>query len=301
MRPALVILAAGMGSRYGGLKQIDAVGNNGESIIDFSIYDAIRAGFKKVYLIIREEHQELFEENLSRKIRPFIDVEYVYQSITDVPRKFNIPSDREKPLGTTHALRACRDQVKEPFAIINADDYYGIDAFKIIYKFLQEEVKDYHYGIIAYKTFNTLSNNGSVTRGICQEKDGYLTDIKEIQKIYLKDHLIHFENNGEIGELSGDEPCSMNYWGFNSSIFKLMDEQFEAFLERSLNDNPYKCEHVIPTAIGELISLDKIKVKVMTSEEQWFGVTYQSDKPYVEKQLEDKKDSGLYPFNLWEK
>lgn len=301
MRPALVILAAGMGSRYGGLKQIDAVGNNGESIIEFSIYDAIRAGFKKVFLIIRKEHLELFEENLGKKISPFIEVEYVFQEMNDIPDGFDLPSDREKPLGTTHALRACRNQVKQPFAIINADDYYGIDAFKTIYKFLQDEVKQNSYGIMTYKTYNTLSKHGSVTRGICQVTGDYLTGIEEIQKIYRKDHKVFYEQNGVVGELSGDEPCSMNYWGFDPSIFKWMEECFTNFLEREVKTNPEKCEHVIPTAIGELLSEAKIKVKVMTTDEQWFGVTYQSDKPYVIKQLEDKKESGLYPFNLWEK
>ena len=299
LEPALVILAAGMGSRYGGLKQIDSVGDNGESIIEFSIYEAIKAGFKKVFLIIKKEHQEVFEVNLTSKIRPFIEVEYVYQDIDALPADYQRPADREKPWGTTHALLACKNQVKGPFAIINADDYYGVQSYRQIYRFLKEEIKPYEYGIVAFRCGNTLSDNGSVTRAVCEEADGYVKNIEEIQKVYRKGHEIYYETENGENRLYGDELVSMNYWGFDESVFSLMEEVFKNFMEREFNNDPLKCEHVIPTAVRELLSEDRIKIKVMTSKDNWYGITYQDDKPVVKEAISRLKKEGVYPQNLW--
>ena len=300
--PSLVILAAGMGSRYGGLKQIDTLGNNGESIIDFSIYDAIKAGFKKVYLIIRKEHTEAFESSLSHKIRPFIEVEYVYQDLSDLPEGFSVPEGREKPWGTTHAMWACRKQVKEPFMICNADDYYGVDAFKTMYEFLKNEVSDTNYSLIGYRLVNTLSDSGSVTRGVCTVKDGLLVDVverKEIKKDMGK--VITSENGTDWSELDPQGLVSMNFWGFTPKVFELAEKQFMAFLKRDLEGNPMKCEHVIPTMIGETLDKNLYTMNALTSENTWYGVTYKEDKPGVVETFKRLKDEQVYPFDLWAK
>ncbi len=298
--PVLVILAAGMGSRYGGLKQIDAIGDNGESIIDFSIFDAIKAGFKKVYLIIKEEHRDVFENSLGKKIRPFIDVEYVYQDLDVLPAGFKRPQERVKPWGTTHALLACKGKVNGPFAIINADDYYGAQSFKMIYEFLKNEVSNKAYGIVAFEIGKTVSDNGSVTRAICTSEDDYMTDIVEIQKIFKDGDNIYYEENDKKINLKGDESTSMNYWGFDESIFELAEENFTDFMRNDFAGNPLKCELVIPTTIRELLAQGKIKVKMGTSTENWFGVTYQEDKPSVVKALKEMKENNVYPKDLWE-
>ncbi len=300
--PSLVILAAGMGSRYGGLKQIDTVGNNGESIIDFSIYDAIQAGFKKVYLIIRKEHEIIFEKSLVDKIKPFIDVEFVFQEMTDLPEDFSAPEGREKPWGTTHALWVCRHQVKEPFMICNADDYYGKDAFKKMYDFLSDEAKDGIYNMIGYRLTNTLSDSGTVSRGVCEVQDDVLVGVTEHAKIKRVGDLI-LSGSGETGTIPLDTKAlvSMNFWGFTPKIFELAERQLSAYLKKELARNPLKCEHVIPTMIGETIKEKTFSIKVIPSENEWFGVTYQEDKPYVVEQFLKFKTEGLYPVNLWVK
>ena len=300
--PSLVILAAGMGSRYGGLKQIDTLGNNGESIIDFSIYDAIKAGFKKVYLIIRKEHTEAFESSLGHKIRPFIEVEYVYQDLSDLPEGFSVPEGREKPWGTTHAMWACRKQVKEPFMICNADDYYGVDAFKTMYEFLKNEVSDTNYSLIGYRLVNTLSDSGSVTRGVCDVENGKLVKVverKEIKKDSGK--VVTSENGTDWSELDPQGLVSMNFWGFTPKVFELAEKQFMAFLKRDLEGNPMKCEHVIPTMIGETLDKSLYTMNALTSENTWYGVTYKEDKPGVVETFKRLKDEQVYPFDLWAK
>ncbi len=300
--PSLVILAAGMGSRYGGLKQIDTLGNNGESIIDFSIYDAIKAGFKKVYLIIRKEHTEAFENSLGKKIRPFIEVEYVYQELSDLPVGFSVPEGREKPWGTTHAMWACRKQVKEPFMICNADDYYGIDAFKTMYDFLVNEVTDTNYSLIGYRLVNTLSDSGSVTRGVCDVKDGKLIEVVERQEIKKHGHKVITSDNGrDWNDLDPQGLVSMNFWGFTPAVFDLAEKQFVAFLKSDLEGNPMKCEHVIPTMIGETLDKDLYTMNALTSENTWYGVTYKEDKPQVVEEFKRMKAENLYPFDLWAK
>ena len=299
MKPVLAILAAGMGSRYGGLKQIDTVGSNGESIIDFSIYDAKEAGFEKVVLIIREEHKDAFENALGRKVRQFMEVEYAFQDMNDLPNGYTMPEDRVKPWGTTHALLALRNIIKEPFMIINADDYYGKDSFKIMYDFLSNP-ENTEYSMMGYKLENTLTDHGSVTRAICEVKDDYLEKIVEIKKIRKTENGAEYEQNDEWLPLP-NSLVSMNYWGFTPNVFPLFEEVFVDFLDREYSKNPLLCEHVIPTAIGELLVKHDIKVKMLKSNSKWFGVTYKEDKPLVVENLQAYKDEGLYPFDLWEK
>ena len=298
-KPVLVILAAGMGSRYGGLKQSDTVGNNGESIIDFSIYDAKEAGFEKVVLIIRKEHEEAFRNNLTDKISKFIDVEFAYQDMFDIPAGVKVPEGREKPWGTTHALLACRNIVKAPFAIINADDFYGKDAYKVIYNFLVNEVSDYKYGMVGYLCNNTLTDFGSVTRGVCEEENGYLKKITEVQKIERHDGEAVYEENGEWKPLDKNALVSMNFWGFTPKIFEQTQEIFEDFIKKGVVENPMKSEHVIPTAVGTLVSEDKCSVKMLSSNDKWFGVTYREDKPMVIENIQKMKDANIYPNDLW--
>ncbi|MEI7668249.1 MAG: sugar phosphate nucleotidyltransferase, partial [Erysipelotrichaceae bacterium] len=249
--PSLVILAAGMGSRYGGLKQIDTVGNNGESIIDFSIYDAIEAGFKKVYLIIREEHEKAFKEALVDQVRKFIEVEFIYQDMHDLPKGFSAPEERIKPWGTTHALWACRKQVKEAFMICNADDYYGKEAFKVMFEFLTHHVSDTHFSMVGYKLLNTLSDSGSVTRGVCEVNNKTLSGIRELKKI-KKDQASAIYTSDDINWIKLDDHAlvSMNFWGFTPTIFKIAEQQLINFLNQELKLKPLTCEHVIPTMIS---------------------------------------------------
>ena len=299
MKPVLTILAAGMGSRYGGLKQIDTVGSNGECIIDFSIYDAKEAGFEKVVLIIRKEHEEAFEKALGSKVRQFMEVEYAFQDMDDLPNGYTMPKDRVKPWGTTHALLALRNIVKEPFMIINADDYYGKDSFKIMYDFLSNP-ENTEYAMMGYKLSNTLTDHGSVTRAICEVDNHYLQKIVEIKKIRKTENGAEFEKDGEWIPLD-DSLVSMNYWGFRPEVFSMFNELFVDFLNNEYESNPLLCEHVIPTAVGELLVKYDIKVKMLHSNSKWFGVTYREDKPLVEENLQAYKDQGLYPFDLWKK
>ncbi|MCR5449830.1 MAG: nucleotidyltransferase [Solobacterium sp.] len=299
-KPVLVILAAGMGSRYGGMKQIDGVGSHGEPIIEFSIFDAHEAGFEKVVLIIRREHEELFRKALTDRISKGMEVAFAYQDMTDIPEGVVIPEGREKPWGTTHALLACRNVVDGPFAIINADDFYGKDAYKVIYKYLSEEVSDDNYAMVGYKCTNTLTENGTVTRGVCETKDGYLTHIVEIQKIAKQGDKAVYEKDGEWVELEDGALVSMNFWGFTPKIFEECGEILAKYLPEAVKENPMKCEHVIPTAVGDLVAKNVCKVKVLSSKDRWFGVTYKEDKPDVVAKIQAMKDEGIYPDILWE-
>lgn len=299
-QPTLVILAAGMGSRYGGMKQIDGVGNHGEPIIEFSIYDARQAGFENVVLIIKREHEEAFKQALTNKLEGKINIRFAYQDMCNIPEGFTVPEGRVKPWGTTHALLACKGIVDGPFAIINADDFYGRDAYKVIYDFLTTEVKDNQYAMVGYPCINTLTDNGTVTRGLCQEDENKcLASIVEIQKIAKKDGHAVYEDNGEWKEISDNSLVSMNFWGFTPAIFKDMEEIFTKFLQEQLEENPLKCEHVIPTAVGTLVAENKCSVKMLSSKDAWFGVTYKEDKPNVMQKIQEMKDAGIYPDQLW--
>ncbi|MBR5755252.1 MAG: nucleotidyltransferase [Erysipelotrichaceae bacterium] len=304
MKETLVILAAGMGSRYGGLKQIDGVGNHNEPIIEFTIYDAIRAGFKKLVLIIKKEHQEAFEEALIKKVRPYIEVEYAYQDMNDIPEGVEIPEERVKPWGTTHALLACRDILKEdPFVVCNADDFYGRNAFEKIMEFFHDGLDDNTYCMVGYKVENTLSDNGTVTRGYCQ-KDGedYLTSIKEIMNIKWNDAHdgVVYEEDGEYRPMEMGAPVSMNFWGFNESVMPKLGEIFAEELPAGIENNPLKYEALLPNHVGRMIEKGQCRVKVLTSNDSWFGVTYKEDKPVVVAKIQSLKDDGTYPDILFE-
>lgn len=298
MEETIVILAAGIGSRYGGLKQIDSLGNNGESIIDFSIYDAIRAGFKKLVLIIQPQHQELFEQHLVAKIRPFIQVEYAFQSFDYHLDGYQIDSERTKPFGTVHALLCAKEQVgNNPFIVINADDYYGVEAYQYMFDFIQTKLSANHYGMVGYTLDKTLSSHGSVTRGICQIENGLLTSIREETSISLKDGQVYFDDQ----LTDAKQACSMNFWAFYSTIFDLLEPLWHSFLDKNLSQNPLKCEYVIPNAVQELIQANLAEVEVIVNDAKWIGVTYQQDKPAVKAELALYKEKGLYPFDLWQK
>lgn len=291
----LVILAAGMGSRYGGLKQIDKFGINGEAIIDFSIYDAIEAGFNKLVLIIRKEHEEIFEEVLVAPIRKHIDVEYAFQDVNDVPDWFEIPEGREKPWGTTHALLSAKENVTTPFMICNADDYYGKKAFKVMADFLNE-VADNEASMMGYVLDNTLTDHGTVTRGVCESVDGYLNKIVETEGIKRTD----------LGVVDGDNNIipdgtlvSMNFWGFTPDIFNLMEDKFVEFLKDDVNKDPLKSEALLPNDVGDLVEAGKLKVSVLETSDSWFGVTYQEDKPKVLETFKKFQTTGVYPEKLW--
>lgn len=303
MKETLVILAAGMGSRYGGLKQIDGVGNHNEPIIEFTIYDAIKTGFKKVVLIIKKEHQEAFEESLVSKIRPYIEVEYAYQDLNDLPAGVVIPEGRVKPWGTTHALLACRNILKDdPFVVCNADDFYGRNAFEQIMDFFHNGIDDNTYCMVGYKVEKTLSENGTVTRGYCEaDKDGYLTSIREIMNIKWNDNHdgVVYEENGEYKPMEMGSPMSMNFWGFKPSVIGKLKEVFENEINDGIAKNPLKYEALLPNHIGYLVRDNKAKVKVLTSNDSWFGVTYKEDKPMVVSKIQALKDNGTYPDQLF--
>lgn len=302
MKPTLAILAAGMGSRYGGLKQIDPVGDNGESIINFTIYDAIKAGFKKLVLIIRKEHQEAFETNLVAKIRPFIEVEYAYQDLKDVPEGIYISEERIKPLGTTHALLALRNIIKnDPFVICNADDYYGKDAFAKVMSFFSKKQEKHSYCMVGYKLVNTLSDNGSVTRGFCQCENGKLSQIAEVMNIINNNGQAQIENNGHYENVDNNTPVSMNFWGFYPDIFPLLNDLFVKELPAGLANNPLKYEALLPNDIGKLVKEKKCNIAILTSEDNWFGVTYAADKPKVIAKFKALKENNIYPHDLWQK
>ena len=295
----LVILAAGMGSRYGGLKQIDEFGLNGEAIIDFSIYDAIEAGFNKLVLIIREEHEEIFEKVLVGKLRPFIDVEYAFQSLDDVPEWFKGVEGREKPWGTTHALLSARDKVSTPFTIINADDYYGKTAFVEMAKFLSNDVADDNAAMMGYVVEKTLTDHGTVTRGVCDAKDGYLQEIVEMDGIKRVDGVV--VGGDDAKELAEGTMVSMNFWGFTPAIFKQMQANFDRFLKEDVEGNPMKSEALLPNDVGRLIDDKTLNVRILETPDRWYGVTYQDDKPLVLETFARLQKDGSYPEKLWVK
>lgn len=294
----LVILAAGMGSRFGGLKQIEPVGTNHESIIDFSIYDAIQAGFKRLILIIKREHESLFEENLVHKIRPFIDVEYAYQDI-DYLTAHVLKPERVKPWGTTHALLSCKDLIKGPFMICNADDYYGPQAFKTMANFLHHEIKPFKYAMMGYRLKNTTSDHGTVTRGVCTSLNGYLSHVEEIKDIRRTVTGHEYQKDEKWISIDDEALVSMNFWGFDESIMSLAYDVFDAFLSTAVKEDPLKAEHVLPTMISQCLELDACKVKVLSTEDSWFGITYQEDRQMVKDALKMMKENEKYPFDLW--
>jgi len=298
MKPTLVILAAGMGSRYGGLKQLDEIGPNGEAIIDYYLFDAIRAGFGKVVFIIRHDFEEAFKARFDQKLKGKIEVEYVFQDLTDLPEGFSVPEGREKPWGTAHAIRSARNVVTTPFAAINADDFYGKEAYETVAKFLTSDVAADNFAMVGYRMDNTLSENGTVSRGLCvTDSDQNLVDIDELTKISLEPDGIFYYKDEQKKPLKGNETVSMNFWGFHPSLFHFLEEGFVQFLKEKGTE--LKSEFFIPMYVDELIKASKAKVKVLTSNAAWFGVTYQEDKPVVIDRVKQLIEEGKYPSNLW--
>ena len=303
--PVLVIMAAGMGSRYGGMKQIDPVDDRGHIIINYSIYDAWRAGFRKVVFIIKEEHRDAFEEAIGRRVRAKMEVEYVYQRLTDLPAGFSVPEGRVKPWGTAHAVLACLGHVHEPFAVINADDYYGVSAFRTIFDYLKTAKDDekYRYCMVGYRLANTLTENGSVGRGVCEVSPaGELISVTERTKIYKRgDGAAYTEDDGAtFTEISPEATVSMNMWGFTPSLLPELEQRFAESLRKGLAVNPLKCEYFLPSAVSALLAEEKATVQVLSSPDRWYGVTYKEDKPTVVAALRALREQGIYPENLLE-
>ena len=300
--PELVIMAAGMGSRYGGLKQIDPVDSEGHIIIDYSIYDAMKAGFKDVTFIIKKEIEADFREVIDAHLAgKDINVKYVYQELSKLPEGYSVPQGRNKPWGTAHAILCCDGIVDAPFAVINADDYYGANAFTKIYNFLKNTNDEgkYHYAMVGYRIKNTVTEQGTVSRGVCNaDENGMLTDIVERTKIGINDSGIYFTEDGVDTLLDPDTLVSMNLWGFTPSYIKECKKRFPAFLDASIAKNPEKCEFFLPTVVSELISEGKADVKVLDNTDKWYGVTYKEDKVAIVEAFKKLKSDGVYPENF---
>ncbi len=297
VKPTLLVLAAGMGSRYGGLKQMDSFGPNGETIIDYSIYDAIEAGFEKIIFIIRESFKEDFISFFGDKYGDKISVDFVTQELDNLPIDFEVPETREKPWGTGHAVMVAEDKIDGPFAVINGDDYYGKTAFSKMVDFFNQD--DENFCVMGYYLKNTLSDHGTVNRGVCYaDKDGYLTKVVECTKISRKDDgKISYPSNSGEDFLEDNTLVSMNLWGFNKKYFNNGKKYFSQFIRERGHEE--KSEFYIPDAIDLMINNKEIKVKVLETDSNWFGVTYQEDKEFVVKRLNSLIDDGVYPKNLW--
>jgi len=306
-KPVLVVMAAGMGSRYGGLKQIDPVDADGHIIMDFSIYDAVRAGFEKVIFIIKRENEADFRKAIGDRLEKQIEVSYVFQELSNLPEGFAVPEGRVKPWGTGHAVLSCLNEVDGPMVVINADDYYGSHAFSLAYDFLTHKndsarETDGRYMMVGYRLENTLTENGSVARGICEtDENGYLIKITERTCIERHgDGIAYTEDGGENWTpLAADTTVSLNMWGFSADILIQLKERFQVFLEENLEKNPLKCEYFLPFVVDELLTEKKATVKVMKTPDKWYGVTYKEDKPALMQAIQKMKDDGLYPQKLW--
>lgn len=298
----LVIMAAGMGSRFGGLKQVEPVGPNGEFILDYSIYDAIKAGYDKVVFIIKEENYDLFRETIGKRIESKIKVEYAFQKLEDVPKGVEIPKDRVKPWGTSHAILSAKKYVNEPFTVINADDFYGYEPYEKIKTFFDNNKDENIYAMIGYKVINTMSENGSVKRGVCSKNDKNELDSLIESSIEKKDGKIiatSLEDETNTFEVSSNSLVSMNFFGFNPSIFNYLEEEMIEFFKKHKNDLD-KCEFLIPTSVFKRIEEGKIKVKVLDTDEKWYGVTYKEDKKDLVNAINNMIKDGKYPQNLWD-
>ncbi len=304
-KPILVVMAAGMGSRYGGLKQIDPVGSHGQLIIDYSIFDARRAGFETVVFIIKREIEADFKAAIGDRLSNIMDVRYAYQQLEDLPAGYTVPEGRTKPWGTSHAVYAARDVIDAPFAVINADDYYGPEAFREIYGYLSTHADDgqYRYAMVGYLLQNTVTEHGTVARGVCVENaDGTLASVTERTKIGTYAGGIHFtEDDGATWtDLAPNSVVSMNLWGFTPSFVDEVGARFPAFLDNVMKTNPLKGEYFLPSVVSALIAEGKATVQVLKSHDKWYGVTYKEDKPVVVAAIAEKTAAGLYPDNLWE-
>ena len=307
-KPVLVVMAAGMGSRYGGLKQIDPVGNCGEAILDFSLYDAHEAGFETAVIIIKEAIKKDFMDTVGKRLENCpMEIRYAYQEMYKIPEGFSIPEGRTKPFGTSHAILCAKEQIGDaPFAVLNADDYYGKSAFKVVYDYLSkaEDGEKYDFCMAGYYLCNTVSDHGSVARGVCEtDENQNLTGIVERLRIEKYDGGIHFTEDGETWtELAPETPVSMNMFGFTPVFLQELEARFPAFLEKELPENPMKKEFLLPMTVGELLKEGKANVKVLATADKWYGVTYAADKPIVVAALKEKTEAGLYPTaGLWSK
>ena len=302
--PILVIMAAGMGSRFGGLKQIEPISDKGEIILDFSLYDAFMAGFKKAIFVIKRENEEDFRKLIDNGAAKYMKVVYAFQQLNDLPDGYSVPEGREKPWGTAHAVMAARHLADGPIAVINADDYYGPGAFQTIYDFLEGacDGEKYSYCMVGYDIENTLTENGFVSRGVCKTSEqGFLTEITERTKIQWKDgEIVYTEDDGKTWKnLPKGTTVSMNFWGFTPSMMKEMEAGFPAALDKILAENPLKGEYFLPGVVDRLLREGKAEVKVLKSRDRWYGVTYKEDKESVVSALQSMKDKGEYPDKLW--
>lgn len=300
MKPTLYVLAAGMGSRYGGLKQLDGLGPNGETIMDYSVFDALRAGFGKIVFVIRKSFDKEFREKIISKYEKHIPVEVVYQELDNLPKGFTLHPDRQKPWGTNHAVMMAKDIIHEPFAVINADDFYGRESYEILAKqLILMEGKENHYCMVGYRIYNTLSESGAVARGICEtDDDHYLTSIVERTHIERKDGVIQYKDAENYWfELAENTPVSMNMWGFTPDYFEHSEKYFVKFLE--MNEGNHKAEYFIPLMVDHLIINKTADVKVLDTPSKWFGVTYAEDRDGVVQKIQNLIDKGEYPTPLW--
>ena len=304
--PVLVVMAAGMGSRYGGLKQIDPVGSCGEAILDYSLFDAYEAGFRTAVIIIKEAIREDFMATVGARLEKCpMEIRYAYQELDKLPEGYTVPEGRTKPWGTSHAVLCAKEAVDgAPFAVINADDYYGKEGYKVIYNFLANTADDekYRYCMVGYELCKTVTENGSVARGVCEpDADGYLMKVTERTKIEQYEGGIHStEDDGATWtDLAADTIVSMNLWGFTASFLNEVEARFPAFLDAVLGKNPGKAEFFLPTSVTDLLNENKATVKLLTSPDKWYGVTYAADKPVIVAALKEMTEKGMYPENLW--
>lgn len=299
-KPVLVIMAAGMGNRYGGLKQIDPVDEFGHIIMDFSLFDARRAGFEKVIFVIKKENEQLFRERVGDRAAKEMEVSYVFQDLANLPEGFEVPEGRVKPWGTAHAVLSACDEIDGPFAAINADDYYGVQAFQLIYDYLTQHEDDekYRYAMVSYVLRNTVTESGYVSRGVCStDEQSYLTGITERTRIIrTPDGTAYSEDGGETWiDIDPESLVSMNMWGFTESFMRELKSRFAVFLQNNLPENPLKCEYYLPFAVDELLRDDKATVKVLRTEDKWYGVTYKEDKQMVTEAMKRLTAEGVYP------
>lgn len=299
-KPVLVIMAAGMGSRFGGLKQIAPVDEQGHIIMDFSLYDAWRAGFRDLVFIIKPDMEGTFREAIGDRIEKYFHITYVHQKIDALPDGYRVPDGREKPWGTGHAILCCKDVVDGPFTVINADDFYGPTAFSTIYDYLVNNPDDSQYAMVGYRVRNTVTEHGSVARGVCEVENGLLTGVTERTKIFKNGTDAKYTEDGEtFVDLPGDTIVSMNFWGFTSKMLQELDDRFAAFLDEALVNNPLKGEYFLPSVVNEQLKAGTATVRVLPCEETWFGVTYREDLDSVKEAISDRKRRGIYDDTLW--
>ena len=303
-KPVLVVMAAGMGSRYGGLKQIDPVGTKGEAILDYSLFDAHEAGFETAVIIIKRAIEKDFMDTVGQRLKGCpMEIRYAFQEMEKIPAGYSVPEGREKPLGTSHAVLCAKAEIDgAPFAVINADDYYGKDAFKVVFDYLSNAKTDAVLDccMVGYLVKNTVTDHGSVARGVCTgNKNGYLTNIVERLQIEKYEGGIRFIEDGVATDLPEDTIVSMNLWGFTPGFLELMESLFPAFFEKTLVENPMKGEFLLPRSVDTLLKDGKLTVKMLTSNDKWYGVTYAADKPIVVAALKALTEAGKYPDGLW--